>query len=68
MLGIVAVPVFATPVLAVLVLIGVQALERSTFVWLKAGLAAVEAGVVTPLIALAVLSDVALSRAASAAE
>jgi len=65
-LGTASVPVFAFPALAGLALTGLSGLERTTFVIVKTALAAVEGGIVTPLIVLGVLSD--LSRADSAAK
>lgn len=61
-LGVLSVPVFATPALAWLALSGADALSRSAFVALKAGLAALEGGLVTPIIVLAALADVATSN------
>lgn len=61
-LGVLSVPVFATPALAWLALSGADALSRSAFISLKAGLAAVEGGLVTPVIVLAALSDLATVR------
>jgi hypothetical protein len=63
-LGVISLPVFVLPLLGWLAWSGVPALERTSFIWLKAGFSAVVAAVVTPLIVLAALVDV--SRAAPA--
>jgi hypothetical protein len=64
--GAVSVPVFVVPLLLVLLVAGTPALERTTFVWLKAGFSAVQAAIVTPLIVLAVLFDLSQARAPAA--
>jgi len=56
-------PVFVLPLFAWLLWSGAPALERTAFIWLKAGFSAVEAAIVTPLIVLAVLLDVARAEA-----
>lgn len=57
-LGVLSVPIFALPVVAALVALDIGAIERMHYIALKAGLAALEAALVTPLIVLAVLGDV----------
>jgi hypothetical protein len=57
-LGIVSIPVFGVPAVAALFGLGIASLDRVPFVALKAAFSAVEAALVTPLIVLAVLSDV----------
>jgi hypothetical protein len=57
-LGVVAVPVFALPVVAPLVVLGIVSMDRVPYIVLKSGLAAVEAAIVTPFIVLAALADV----------
>jgi len=57
-LGAISVPVFALPVLAALVAMGIESIDRVPYITLKAALAAVEAAVVTPFIVLAALADV----------
>jgi hypothetical protein len=64
-LGLVSVPLFAPPVLVALAASGVVALDRGTFVALKAGFSAVEGLIVTPLIVLAALMDTVDARPAS---
>jgi hypothetical protein len=64
--GVVSLPVFAAPLLLVLLVVGAPAIERTTFIWLKAGFSAVQAAIVTPLIVLAVLFDLSQERAAAA--
>jgi hypothetical protein len=56
-LGLVAIPLFAFPVVAVLVLLGTTSMGRVPYVALKAGLAAVEAALVTPFLVVAALAD-----------
>ncbi len=58
-LGALSIPVFAVPVVLVLVGMGVRALDRVPFLELKTVFAAFEGAVVTPFIVLAVLTDVA---------
>jgi hypothetical protein len=65
-LGALSVPLFALPVIAVLVACGAGAMDREPYVALKAALSAVEGAIVTPLIVLAALEDVARKRAAIA--
>jgi len=62
-LGLISLPVFVLPLLAWLSWSGMPALERTSFIWLKAGFSAIQAAIVTPPIVLAALVDV--SRAAS---
>jgi len=57
-LGMVAVPLFALPVIGAIVVLGVGSMGRVPYVTLKSALAAVEAAVVTPFIVLAALADV----------
>ena len=56
-LGFVSVPIFGVPVLLVLAGAGIQAMSPSSFILVKATLAAVQAALVTPLIVLGVLTD-----------
>jgi hypothetical protein len=56
-LGLLSVPLFAAPVVAVLALAGVAVLGRSPFVVLKAGFSALEGAIVTPLIVLMLLAE-----------
>jgi hypothetical protein len=56
-LGVVSIPIFALPVVAVLVLLGAESMDRIPYVTLKAGLAAVEAAIVTPFLVVAALAD-----------
>jgi len=58
-LGLVSVPLFAPPALAWLAATGTPTLGRGAFIAVKAGLAAVEGGLVTPIIVLSVLRDMA---------
>lgn len=62
LLGLVSVPVFAPPVLALLVALGEPAMDRSAFIALKAGFSAIEGAVVTPLIVLGALLDTVDAR------
>jgi hypothetical protein len=55
--GLISIPLFALPALVVLAVFEVQALAARPFIILKTVLAAVQAAVVTPLVALGVLSD-----------
>jgi hypothetical protein len=64
--GAVSLPVFVLPLLAAILIAGAPALERTAFIWLKAGFSAVQAAIVTPLIVLAVLFDLAQERPAAA--
>ncbi len=64
-LGIVSV-VFALPVVVALLVLGIGSLDRVPFVALKSSFAALQAAMVTPLIALAALGDV--SRTAPSVE
>ena len=57
-LGLISLPVFVLPLLAWLAWSGAPALERTSFIWLKAGFSAVQAAIVTPPIVLAALVDV----------
>jgi hypothetical protein len=57
-LGVVSVPLFAVPMVLVLLVLGVGAMERTPFIVLKACFAALEAAIVTPFIALAALGDI----------
>jgi hypothetical protein len=57
-LGLISLPVFVLPLLGWLLLTGVSDLERTSFIWLKAGFSAVEAAIVTPPIVLATLLDI----------
>jgi hypothetical protein len=56
LLGLVSVPLFAPPALLGLAVYGAASLERVAFVELKAVFSAIQGGLVTPLIVLAVLS------------
>jgi hypothetical protein len=56
-LGALSVPIFALPVVVGLVVLGTASLERVPFVVLKSGFAALQAAMVTPLLALAALGD-----------
>jgi hypothetical protein len=56
-LGVVSVLVFAPPVLLLCALAGVHVFERGAFVAVKAGFAAAEAALITPIIVLAALLD-----------
>lgn len=56
-LGALSIPVFAPPVLVALLAHGAPSLSRLAFVELKALFSAVQGGLVTPLVVLAVLSD-----------
>jgi hypothetical protein len=58
-LGCVSVPIFGVPVLLLLMASGTAALSPGDFILIKATLAAVQAALVTPLIVLGVLSDLA---------
>ena len=60
-LGIVSV-VFALPVVVALLVLGIGSLDRVPFVALKSSFAALQAAMVTPLIALAALGDVSRDR------
>lgn len=62
-LGAASVPLFAFPALLGLAASGLSGLERATFVGVKTILAAMEGGIVTPLIVLGALLD--LSRVAT---
>jgi hypothetical protein len=64
--GVVSLPVFVLPLLLALLIAGTQTLPRMEFIWLKAGFSAVQAAIVTPLIVLAVLFDLAPERPAAA--
>jgi hypothetical protein len=57
-LGALSVPIFALPVTLGLAVLGIASMNRVPFVTLKAGFAALQAAMVTPLIALAALADV----------
>lgn len=59
LLGTVSVPLFAAPVIACLSLAGPPALSRGAFIAMKAALSAVEGGLVTPLIIMAALGNLA---------
>jgi hypothetical protein len=54
--------VFALPVVVGLLVLGIGSLDRVPFVALKSSFAALQAAMVTPLIALAALGDVSRSR------
>jgi hypothetical protein len=54
-LGCLAVPLFCPPVILALWVSGVGALDRASFIALKAGFAAVEGAIVTPVIVLGFL-------------
>jgi hypothetical protein len=60
-LGVWSVPVFVPPVIAALLVAHLHALDRNTFVTLKATFSAVEGGIVTPIIVLAALLDLSKS-------
>ncbi len=62
-LGALSVPIFALPVIAVLVACGAGPMAREPYVALKAALSAVEGAIVTPLIVLAALEDAARKSA-----
>jgi hypothetical protein len=57
-LGLLSLPTFVLPLLLLLAFSEAPALERTAFIWLKAGFSAVQAAIVTPLIVLAVLFDI----------
>jgi hypothetical protein len=61
-LGAASVPLFALPVVAGLIAMGIGSLDRVPFVVLKSGFAALQAAAVTPLIALGVLGDLSRGR------
>jgi hypothetical protein len=65
MLGVLAVPVFAPPALLLLSLSGVAALDRGTFIGVKAGFSAFEGALLTPFILLGALLDRSDARAHS---
>ena len=65
-LGALSVPIFTLPVIAGLVIVGIGSMQRVPFVALKAGFAALQAAMVTPLIALAALGDVSRKEAVAA--
>jgi hypothetical protein len=56
-LGALSIPIFALPVVVGLLVLGIGSLDRVPFVVLKSGFAALQAAMVTPLIALAALGD-----------
>jgi hypothetical protein len=62
LLGGVSVPLFAPPVLVGLALLGGATMGRFDFVELKALFSAIQGGLVTPLVVLAVLSDLSSLR------
>lgn len=61
-LGAVSIPLFAPPVLVALAASGVGAMGRVPFVELKAAFSAIQGGIVTPFIVLAILSDLSRHR------
>jgi hypothetical protein len=61
-LGAVSIPVFAPPVLVALAVSGAAAMGRVPFVELKAAFSAIQGGVVTPFIVLAILADLSGHR------
>lgn len=62
-LGLLSVPLFAPPALLGLAGYGGGAMERWSFVELKASFSAIQGGLVTPLIVLAILSDLSARSA-----
>jgi hypothetical protein len=64
-LGAASVPLFTLPVIVGLLVMGVGPLERMPFVALKSAFAALQAAMVTPLIALAALGDISRTGARS---
>lgn len=56
-IGVLSVPLFALPVLLILLLTGVDALDRVTFTLLKTGLSGLESVLITPFIVLNALLD-----------
>jgi hypothetical protein len=56
-LGALSIPIFALPVVVSLAVLGIGSLQRWDFVVLKSAFAALQAAMVTPLIALAALGD-----------
>jgi hypothetical protein len=63
-LGVISIAVFTPPVVAVLLALGDHALRRNGFIALKAGFSAIEAAIVTPLVVLGVLWDLARAKPA----
>jgi hypothetical protein len=61
-LGAISVPLFALPVVALLAAADGSTMARSSFIATKAALSAVQGAIVTPLIVLAVLGDIAAYR------
>jgi hypothetical protein len=61
-LGAISVPLFAPPVLIALAASGAVAMDRVPFVELKAAFSAIQGGIVTPLVVLAILSDLSRHR------
>ena len=64
-LGAASIPLFALPVVVGLLVLGISSLDRVPFVVLKSGFAALQAAMVTPLLALAALGDVSRTRDSS---
>jgi hypothetical protein len=62
-LGALSVLIFALPVIVGLTVLGIGSLERVPFVMLKGGFAALQAAMVTPLLAVAALDDVSRKAA-----
>jgi hypothetical protein len=56
-LGFLSMPVFALPVILAVAALGAGAMEPGHYVWLKASLAAIQGGLITPFVVLAVLAD-----------
>jgi choline-glycine betaine transporter len=57
-LGFLSIPLFALPVIAALAVLGGSDMASQRYVALKAALAAVQGGIITPFIVLAALGDV----------
>jgi hypothetical protein len=64
-LGAISVPLFAPPVLLALAASGASAMDRVPFVELKSAFSAIQGGIVTPFIVLAILSDLSRHRTAT---
>jgi hypothetical protein len=64
-LGAVSIPLFAPPVLVALAASGQAVMGRVPFVELKAAFSAIQGGIVTPFIVLAILSDLSGHGAAA---
>jgi hypothetical protein len=62
LLGVGAIPVFCSPAVVALAASGFRSLDRASFIELKAGFAAIEGAVVTPLIVFGWLLRLPVSR------